>query len=282
MTVRTLDGLSGRTAIVTGASGAFGSTTLTLLRHLGAEAVGVDRKPAEGVLACDITDDAQVREVVPEAVERLGGRVDRLIHYAGIGPAVDVGAAPDADVHAALEVNLLGAWRVTAAAMPALARERGRVVLVASLLSGLPVPFAGAYTVSKRALTAYADTLRVEYGTHIGVTTVYPGYVDTPIHDHSRAAGVGMDGTVPAERVRDTVLTVLRSAAAPRPPRDVASTGLGQSALRFTRHFPGAVDRIVTARLALLMRSGHFSDAEIARGLRERHSAAGPSAPPAT
>jgi hypothetical protein len=61
-----------------------------------------------------------------------------------------------------------------------------------------PGPFTAAYTVSGQALTAYADVLRMEYGTRLRVTTVYPGYVDTPIHDRSRAAGVALDGLVPA------------------------------------------------------------------------------------
>jgi NAD(P)-dependent dehydrogenase (short-subunit alcohol dehydrogenase family) len=65
-----------------------------------------------------------------------------------------------------------------------------------------------------RAVGAYADVLRLEYGTHLSVTTVYPGYVDTAIHDRSRAAGVALDGLVPAEQVRDTVMTVVAAALA--------------------------------------------------------------------
>lgn len=270
-----LNRLSGRTALVTGASGAFGSATLDVLRRLGVRTLGIDLKPAPGVIGCDITDDAEVRRKVPEAVEELGGRLDLLIHYAGIGPAVDVGAPPGGDVHQALEVNLLGAWRVTSAAMPALLRDRGRVILTASLLSGLSLPFAGAYTVSKRALTAYADCLRAEYGTHIGVTTVYPGYVDTPIHTASRTAGVALDGLVPAEREQDTVMTVVRAAAARRPPRDLASTSLGTAALRLARHLPGVLDRLVAVRTGRLVASGRFTGAELAEGLHRRHSASG-------
>lgn len=263
--------LSGRTALVTGGSGAFGSATLKVLRHMGADAVGLDLLPAEGVLPCDVTDDDQAGKAVGGAIERFGGRLDTLVHYAGVGPAVDIGNPPDAQVHEALEVNLLGAWRVTAAALPALVRSNGRVIITASLLAFVTMPFAGAYTVAKRGLTAYADVLRAEYGTHISVTTVYPGYVDTPIHDRSRAAGVALDGLVPAERVRDTVMTVIRAATAARPPRDVASTPLGNAALRIARHAPGLTDRVTSAGLGRLVHSGHFADSPLAAGLRNRH-----------
>lgn len=271
--------LAGRAVLVTGGAGAFGSATLRLLRHLGASAVGLDRKAADGVLECDIADEAQVTAAVTAAIEELGGRCDTLIHYAGIGPAVDVGACPGEQVREAFDANLLGAWRVTAAAMPALLRARvpadaggkARVIFTASLLAAVTMPFTAAYTVTKRGLTGYADVLRVEYGSHLHVTTVYPGYVDTPIHDRSRAAGVALDGLVPAERVRDTVLTVVKAAAAAKPPRDTASTPLGQAALRLARHAPALTDRLVAVRSRRLLTTGHFANAQLAKGMIQRH-----------
>ncbi|MBR8741167.1 SDR family oxidoreductase [Nocardiopsis sp. MG754419] len=271
--------LPGRNALVTGASGAFGSATVAVLRHIGVNVIGLDHKPAPGVIACDITDDRQVRDGVAEAVERLGGDLDLLVHYAGVGPSVDIGHAPDAHAHQALEVNLLGTWRVTAAAMPHLVRGRGRVIVTASLLAHLQLPLAGAYTVSKRAVTAYADCLRAEYGTHVEVTTVHPGFVDTPIHESSRATGASLDGLVPVETERDTVMAVVRAAGAKRAPRDVASTALGTAALHLTRHFPGTTEQIVSLQLGLLLTDGAFADAEIAQGLHARHGT--PHAPTA-
>ncbi|MET9712811.1 SDR family NAD(P)-dependent oxidoreductase [Nocardiopsis alba] len=268
---RHLRRLPGQNAIVTGASGAFGSATVAVLRHIGVNVVGLDRKPSPGVIACDITDDRQVEAGVAEAVDRLDGDLDLLVHYAGIGPSVDIGHMPDSHAHQALEVNLLGTWRVTAAAMPHLVRSRGRVIVTASLLAGLQLPLAGAYTVSKRAVSAYADCLRAEYGTHVGVTTIYPGFVDTPIHESSRATGASLDGLVPAETERDTVMAVVRAAGAKHPPRDIASTALGTAALHLTRHFPGTTEQIVALQLGLLLTDGAFADAEIARGLHARY-----------
>ena len=148
--------LAGRTAIVTGASGAFGSATMEVLRYLGAHPIGIDRKPGDGVLACDVTNGEQVAAVICEATGQLGGRLDLLIHHAGVGPAVDVGQPPGKETREALDVNLLGPWRVTAAARPALLEARGRVIITASLLAVITRPFAAAYTVAKGALTAWA------------------------------------------------------------------------------------------------------------------------------
>ena len=272
--LRARSALAGRAVLVTGAAGAFGSAALRLARELGASALGLDLKPGDGVLACDVTDDAQVRDAVAEAIRQLGG-LDILIHFAGIGPAVDIGQPPGAGVTEALEVNLLGVWRVTAAARTALLERHGHVIITASLLAGVTLPFTGAYTVSKRALTGYADVLRAEYGTHLRVTTVYPGYADTPIHDRSRAVGVSLDGLVPAERVADTVAATLRAATAARAPRDVASTRLGTAALRLARHAPATLDRAVAARLGTILGRGTYAGAELAAGLRERTSAGG-------
>ncbi len=268
---RRLRRLPGQNAIVTGASGAFGSATVSVLRHLGVNVVGIDLRPVPGVIGCDVTDHAQVHKAVTEAVDQLGGELDLLINYAGVGPSVDIGQMPDAQTHQALEVNLLGTWRVTAAALPFLLRSRGRVVVTASLLANLQLPLAGAYTVSKRAVTAYADMLRAEYGTHIGVTTVHPGYVDTPIHNSSRANGASLDGLVPAERTQDTVMAVIRASGAKHAPRDIASTALGTVGLHLTRHFPGTTEQVVALQMQLLLSEGTFADAEIARGLHERH-----------
>ncbi|MDX6274709.1 MAG: hypothetical protein QOJ92_1919 [Frankiales bacterium] len=260
-----------RSALVTGASGAFGAGVCAALRGRGIDVVGLDSRGSADVVACDITDPAAVGAAVALAVDRLGG-LDAVVHCAGVGPAVDVGAEPGVDLRDALEVNLVGSWRVTAAALPALtaAPDRGRVVLVASLLAYVTVPFAGAYCVSKRAVVAYGDALRIEYGGQLAVTTVLPGYVDTPIHDRARAAGVALDGLVPAERLEDVVGTVLRVLGSPKPPRETATTRAGEVVRFLARHLPAAVDGVVLRRARRHVLSGGFAGSALAEGWKDR------------
>ncbi len=233
--------------LITGAAGGIGSAAVAELRARGAEVVGLDLEGADVV--ADVRDQASVDAAVAEAIERLGG-LDVLINNAGIGTPQSAGAAPDAGALAVIDVNLLGPWRVTAAALPELRRNRGRVVNVASGLAHMALPFGTAYCMSKRGLTAYSDSLRLEYGGEISVTTVYPGYIRTGIHAASADAGVGLEGHVPVERVADAARTLARAALGP-PARDLATTRVGALNYALLRHVPRRLlDAVLRRRLA--------------------------------
>ncbi len=246
--------------LITGAAGGIGSATVAALA--GHDVVGLD------VGDCDVRDQASVDAAVAGAIARLGG-LDVLINCAGLGTPQSAGGRPDDDALAVLDVNLLGVWRVTAAALPALLESRGRVINVASGLAVATLPFSTAYTLSKRAVVAYSDVLRLEYGDRITVTSVYPGYIRTAIHERSRAAGVALEGAVPAERVEDAARTLVRAALG-RPVRDIATTRSGGLSYALVRLLPrGLVDRTTRARLRRLARRGHF-DGGIAREFATR------------
>jgi len=259
---------------VTGASGAFGTALRAALRERGWQVVGLDLRPDPGdadVLACDVTDDAAVPPAVAAAIERLGGGVDVLVNNAGIGGPASAGAAPDEHVRRMLDVNLLGAWRVTAAAIDDLVSSRGRVVLVGSRMAFLGLPLGAAYGVSKRAATAYADALRAEYGTHVSVTCVHPAFVRTPIHDATEAAGLRLEGFSREEPLDRVVSTIVRACEPGRPRREAAPTRGGALQLEVARHLPGLVDRVVARMLSRRIAAGDLDGAEMASGLRARH-----------
>jgi NAD(P)-dependent dehydrogenase (short-subunit alcohol dehydrogenase family) len=267
--------LSSRRALVTGASGAFGSALRAELRSRGWTVAGLDLRPGDDdaeVLPCDVTDDGAVPGAVAQAVERLGGGLDLLVNNAGIGGPASAGEPPTERVRQMLDVNLLGAWRVTAAAIDHLVESRGRVVMIASRMSFIGLPLGAAYGVSKRALVAYADALRAEYGSHVKVSCVHPAFVRTPIHDTTREAGLRLEGFSREEPLERVIAAIVKGAEAPNPPRDIAVTRGGKVQIAVARHLPGVVDRIVAKRLAKSVAAGDLDSAELAAGLRDRHN----------
>ena len=217
--------------LITGAASGIGAATAAELRARGARVAGLDLNAHDAdTIACDVRDQESVDRAVAEAIARLGG-LDVLINNAGIGIPQSAGLAPDDEALAVIDVNMLGPWRVTAAALPALRESRGRVVNVASGLAHLAIPFAPAYCMSKRGLVAYSDALRLEQGGTIDVTTVYPGYIRTPIHDSAKAHGVALEGAVPAERLEDAARTLAR-ARSDRPPATWPPRAGGRSPTR--------------------------------------------------
>jgi len=252
--------------IITGAASGIGAATAASLRARGAQVIGLDINPSrqQEVLACDVRDQEAVDRAVAEAIERLGG-LDVLINCAGIGDPQSAGEPPAEDALRVLDVNLLGPWRVTAAALPALRASRGRVVNVASGLAHLTVPLATAYCMSKRGLVAYSDALRIEHGDAITVTTVYPGYIRTPIHDAAAAKGLSLVGAVPAVSLEDAARTLTR-AALDSPKRDLATTRLGEISYALLRVAPrGLVDWAVTRQF----RRGGYESSEMVERARE-------------
>lgn len=262
-----------RRALVTGASGAFGTAVCTELRSRGWRVAALDLSASEDdpdSFVCDVTSDADVESVVPAAIAHLGG-LDAVIANAGIGGPASAGAPPGERVLKMLDVNLLGAWRVVAASIDALVESRGRVVLVGSRMSFLGLPLGAAYGVSKRALTAYADALRAEYGTHVSVSCVHPAFVRTPIHDATRAAGLQLEGFSHEEPLEQVVAKLVRACESSRPGRDVAVTRGGRLQLAAARHLPRLVDRVVASRLRKAIAAGDLDQARMAAGLRKRH-----------
>jgi NAD(P)-dependent dehydrogenase (short-subunit alcohol dehydrogenase family) len=257
--------------LITGASGGIGSAAITQLEARGAAVIGIDLVPSEdgSVIASDVTDQESVDAAVAKAIDRLGG-LDVLINCAGVGFPQSAGEAPDAEAMRVIEINLMGPWRVTAAAIDALRESRGRVVNVASGLAHLTVPFATAYCMSKRGLVAYSDALRIEHGDAITVTTVYPGYIRTPIHDAAAAKGLALEGAVPAEDADHAAATLVR-AALDEPARDLATTRRGAAGYALLRLAPRpVVDRLLRRQLRRTVRQGGFPASGIAGQFRER------------
>lgn len=255
--------------VLTGAASGIGAATVEQLRAQGCQVAGLDLKADGDLIQCDVRDQASVDAAIAQAVERLGG-IDVLVNCAGVGIPQSAGKRPDEGAQAVIDINLLGPWRVTGAALDELRRSRGRVVNVASGLAFLTVPFATAYTMSKRGIVAYSDALRAEFGGELEVTTVYPGYIRTPIHDASAELGVGLEGAVPAEKLEHAADAMVRAVLGP-PVRDLATTPRGKASYAVLARLPRRlVDRAIAFNLRRHVRSGAFDDSELAADFAAR------------
>jgi NAD(P)-dependent dehydrogenase (short-subunit alcohol dehydrogenase family) len=251
--------------IITGAASGIGAAAVEALRAKGARVVGLDINGSEEIVECDVRDQTSVDRAVSEAIERLGGGVDVLINNAGVGFSQSAGLPPDEKALSVFEVNMIGPWRVTSAALSALRESRGRVVNVSSGLAHVTAPFATAYCMSKRGVVAYSDALRLEHGDAITVTTVYPGYIKTPIHDSSKADGFALDGLVPEEPLSGAAATLVRAALGP-PARDLATTRQGAVGYALARRAPRRLmDRLTLGTLRRAVTSGQLDGSQMAR-----------------
>lgn len=239
--------LAGKRVVLTGALGGIGTSARAALTAAGARVMGIDLVAAEGVEAADVTDPDAVQVAMSACAERLGG-VDVLVNNAGIGRAQDSGAFPDDESRAVMDVNFFGPWNATAAALPHLLEGRGHVVNVASGLAVVDLPFAAAYSASKRALAAYSAALRIEYRGRITVTTVYPGYIRTAIHDSPAAAGASLEGLVRADTVEGAAAAIVRACV--RKPKNITTSRLSTLELWAARRFPKSTEAAIARRVA--------------------------------
>ncbi len=131
--------------------------------------------PATKELVFDVSDAAAVARAL-EGIDSLDG----LVANAGIAIAAPLELLPPDELTRQLDVNVVGQHRVVQAVLPALRRTRGRIVLMGSIGGRSALPFLGAYAMSKFALEAMADVLRLELAPWgIQVSLVEPATIAT-------------------------------------------------------------------------------------------------------
>ncbi len=174
--------------------------------------------------ALDVTRYEDVYKAIDEIAAQLG-RIDLIVANAGIGSAGMVGAGHFAQDRAVIETNVIGAMATIDAAV-ALFRQQnsGQIVVISSVAAMRGLPGSGSYSASKAAIATYAASARVElHGTPIKVTTLYPGYIDTPINQDMQSRPFLIDVEKGARIMADLIERGVQESTVPVFPWNVVS-----------------------------------------------------------
>ena len=188
--------LSGKTALVTGASGGIGHAIARALHRQGAsvaisgtraealEALAVELASRVHIVPCDLADPVQVEKLVPAAEAALGG-LDILVNNAGLTRDNLFIRLKDEDWDLVLAVNLTAAFRLSRAAVKGMMKRRsGRIIAITSIIGVTGNAGQANYAASKAGMIGMAKSLTVEVaGRSVTVNCIAPGFIQTPMTD---------------------------------------------------------------------------------------------------
>ena len=225
--------LSGKTALVTGASSGIGRGAAVALAAAGAQVALVARRAerlkdlaaeieAAGGKAlerpADVTDEAEASRVIDDTTSHFGG-LDILVNAAGMTQTGKVENGDIADWRYVFELNFWAGFYTARAAIPALRVGGGDIVNISSTAGRRPVGATfGPYAASKFALTAFTESLRAEVTqAGIRVSIIEPGATATEVHQHikdervreSTRQHVEKDGAMQPEDVAAAIVFVV-------------------------------------------------------------------------
>jgi NADP-dependent 3-hydroxy acid dehydrogenase YdfG len=223
----TAGALTGRAAVVTGASRGIGLAVSQVLAGAGARVVmlarsrqDLERHAAEisddaVAIPCDVTDPTAVSIAATKAHAALGRSPDILVNNAGSFTLATVDRMSVDDFERIIAVNLIAPFGLIRTFLPAM-RERGtgHVVTIGSIADRMAFPENGAYSASKFGLRGLHEVLRSELrGSGVRATLVSPGPVDTslwdPVSPETRPGFTPRSEMLTADLVADAILYVV-------------------------------------------------------------------------
>ena len=188
-------------AVITGGASGIGLATARTLHSRGAHIVLADinssgllqarnlihqhNSEAPGqilTITTDVTNESQVNELMLQTSAAFG-RIDLVVTSAGIGRGGAIDTFSASDMQTMMNINFMGTYHCVQAALPTMRQQQsGHFVFLSSVAGKFGVPLLSAYCASKWAVRGFSSALRAElHGTGIGITTVYPAWVDTPM-----------------------------------------------------------------------------------------------------
>jgi 3-oxoacyl-[acyl-carrier protein] reductase len=193
--------LTGKVALVTGASGGIGGAIARALHAQGAavvlsgtraealdalkEALAVDGSGRAFTAVCNLSDPASV-EVLPKAAEEAAGApIDILVNNAGITKDNLFMRMKDEEWDQVLAVNLTAAFRLSRAVLRPMMKKRwGRIIQIVSVVGATGNPGQANYAAAKAGLVGMSKSLAAEVASRgITVNAVAPGFIQTPMTD---------------------------------------------------------------------------------------------------
>lgn len=188
--------LSGKNALVTGASGGIGGDIARALHKAGAvvtlsgtrlaplEALAEELGERAHVVTCDLSDAASV-EALPKAAAEKMGSIDVLVNNAGITRDNLFMRMSDEEWQSVLDVNLTSTFRLCRGVLRGMMKARwGRIVNISSVVGATGNPGQGNYAASKAGMVGMSKSLAAEVASRgITVNCVAPGFITTAMTD---------------------------------------------------------------------------------------------------
>lgn len=223
---------SGTTAIITGGASGIGLATARALYAEGASVVLADVNEqglcaAEGQIKrvrpdgtgqiismpTDVTREEEVQELM-DMTFKLCKRIDLVVTSAGIGRGGSIDIFTAAEMRRMMDINFMGTFHCIQKALPTMRQQgSGHFVCLSSVAGKLGNPFLSGYCASKWAVRGFTSAMRAELeGSGIGITTVYPAWVDTPmIHQEGDPiVRLNVQALLTPEQVASAILQAVR------------------------------------------------------------------------
>lgn len=226
----TLTDFSGKIAVLTGGASGIGLAVAQALYAAGTSVVLADineqgLRKAEGHLKkqvpdahqqiicmpTDVTREEEVRELMEMAVT-ICKRIDLVVTCAGIGSSGAIDTFAASEMQRLMDINFMGTFHCIQKALPAMRRQGGgHFVCLSSVAGKLGNPFLSGYCASKWAVRGFTSAVRAELeGSGIGITTVFPGWVDTPMVHQENDSMIGILSQGPLQTPEQVATAILQ------------------------------------------------------------------------